>query len=216
MSNVFPQIKIKKSNVDDLIKVKRLKKDLKTLKKDILSYIPSDFNEDKLNRIRIRIYRFPRREACNEFFIMDGRKKYVCVNSSLINRRYYTTLLYTLHGISHSFCHLKDGIAEEAFCEYVSYSILNEFLKNKGKKFSRKIIRGAMNFSPTDYNKFYRAARKLEKRKKGIMSKINVQSKNRKISKKKQRKIFFKLTKMKQFEDDETEIPELERGFKKV
>jgi len=217
MTGVFPQIKIKSKDMVDLNRAKQLKKDLKTLKKDILSYTPSDFNIGKLNRLRIRVFKFSKREGCNEFFIMDGNKKYVCLNSSLLNRRYYAALLHTLHGISHSFCHLKDDIAEEAFCEYVSYSILKEFLKNKGKKFRRKIICGIMRISPKNYNKYYRAARKLEKKSEGIMLKMNSQSKNRKISKKEQRKIFYKLTKVNRLEDDDSlDMSELERGFRKV
>jgi len=217
MIGVFPQIKIKSKDVDDLNRVKRLKKDLKTLKNDILSYAPSNFNSGKLNRLRIRIFKFSRIEGCNEFFIIDGNKKYVCLNSSLLNRRYYTAVLHVLHGIAHSYCHLKDDIAEEAFCEYVSYSILKEFLENKGKKFCRKIIRGVMKSSPKNYNKYYRAARKLDKKNKGIMLKMNSQSKNRKITKKEQRKLFYKLTKLSQLDDDSSsDVPELEKGFRKV
>ena len=215
--DVFPQIKIKSKDVVDFSNVKRLKKDLKTLKNDILSYTPSNFNTRKLNKLRIRIFKFSRREGCNEFFIIDWNKKYVCLNSSLLNRRYHAALLHTLHGIAHSFCYLKDEIAEEAFCEYVSYSILKEFLKNKGKRFRRKIIRGIMRKSPKNYNKYYRAARKLEKKNEGTMLRMNSQSKNRKISKKEQRKLFYKLTRLSQIDDDDSsDIPELERGFRRV
>jgi len=215
--NVFPQIKIKSKDVVDLSRVRRLNKDLRTLRKDILSYSPSDFNSGKLNRLRIRIFNFSRKEKCNEFFIIDGNKKYVCLNSSLLNGRYYAALLHTLHGIAHSFCHLKDEIGEEAFCEYVSFSILKEFLKDRGKRFRRKIIRGVMKKSPKNYNKYYRAARKLEKKSEGVMLSMNSQSKNRKISKKKQRKLFYKLTRVSQIEDDESsDIPELEKDFRKV
>jgi hypothetical protein len=215
--NAFPQIKFKSKDIIDLNRVKRLKNDLKSLKSDILSYVPSDFNSGKLNRLRFRIFKFSRKEGCNEFFIINWNRKYVCLNSCMLNRRYYAALLHTLHGIAHSFSHLKDEIAEEAFCEYVSYSVLNEFLKNKGKRFRRKIIREIMKKSPKNYNKYYRAARKLEKKKEGIMLKMNNQSKNRKISKKKQKKLFYKLTKVSKLEDnDSSDILELERGFKKV
>jgi len=216
MVDAFPQIKIKSKDVVDLNRVKKLKNDLRTLKKDIISYIPSDFNYGKLKRLRIRIFKFSRQEKCNEFFIINWNRKYVCLNSCLLNRRYHAALLHTLHGIAHSFSHLKDDIGEEAFCEYVSYSILQEFLKKKGNRFRRKIIRGIMKKSPKDYNKYYRAARKLEKKKEGIMLKMNNQSKNRKISKKKQRKLFYKLTKLSQIEDDSSDIPELEKGFRKI
>ena len=217
MFGVFPQIKIKSKDLIDFSRVKQLKKDLKTLKNGILSYTPSDFNSSKLNRLRIRIFKFSRKEGCNEFFIIDWNRRYVCLNSSLLNRNYHAALLHTLHGIAHTFCHLKDEIGEEAFCEYVSYSILKEFLKNKGKKFRRRIIQGIMKKSPKNYNKYYRAARKLEKKREGTMLRMNNQSKNRKISKKEQRKLFYKLTRLSQIEDDDSsDIPELERGFRKV
>ena len=216
MVNVFPQIKIKSKDVIDLSRVKKLRADLKLLKNDILSYAPSDYNSGKLNRLRFRIFKFSRKERCNEFFIIDRNRKYVCLNSCMLNRRYHAALLHTLHGITHSFSHLKDEIGEEAFCEYVSYSILKEFLKDK-KGFRRKIIREIMKKSPKNYNKYYRAARKLEKKNEGTMLKMNSQSKNRKISKKKQRKLFYKLTRVSQIEDyDSGNIPELERGFRKV
>ena len=215
--NRFPQIKIKSKDAVDLDRVKRLKNDLRVLKKDILSYAPSDFNFGKFKRLRIRVFKFSRGEGCNEFFIIDGNRKYVCLNSSMLNRRYHAALLHTLHGVAHSFCYLKDGIAEEAFCEYVSYSILKEFLKNKGRKFSRKIICGIMKKSLKNYNKYYRAARKLEKKSEGIMLRMNIQSKNRKISKKKQRKLFYKLTRVSRIEEDDIiDMPELERGFRKI
>jgi len=217
MINVFPQIKVKSNDEIDLSRVKWLKKDLKILKKNILSYAPRNFNSGNLDRLRIRIFKFSRMERCNEFFAIDGNKKYVCLNSCMLNRRYYSALGHTLHGIVHSFCHLKDDIAEEAFCEYVSYSILKEFLDKKGKKFCRKIVRGIMGESPKNYNKYYRATRKLEKKKEGIILKMNSQSKNRKISKKEQRKIFYKLTRLREIEDDGSpDIPELERGFRKA
>jgi len=217
MINTFPQIKIKSKDVIDLSRVKQLRKDLRTLKGGILSYSPSDFNSGKLNRLRFRIFKFSGKERCNEFFTIDWNKKYVCLNSCMLNRRYHAALLHTLHGIAHSFCHLKDEIGEEAFCEYVSYSILKEFLEKKGKRFRRKIIRGIMKKSPKNYNKYYRAARKLEKKNEGVMLKMNNLSKNRKISKKKQRKLFYKLTRVSQIEDyDSGDIPEFERGFRKV
>ncbi len=213
--NEFPQIKIKSKDVIDLNRVKRLKKDLRKLRGDILEYSPSDFNSGKLSRLRFRIFKFSRKERCNEFFTIDWNRKYVCLNSCMLNRRYHAALLHTLHGIVHSYCHLKDEIGEEAFCEFVSYSILKEFLKNK-KRFRRRIIRGIMKKSPKNYNKYYRAARKLEKKTEGAILRMNNQSKNRKLSKKKQKKLFFKLTRVKQIEDDLIDTPELERGFRKV
>lgn len=74
-----------------------------------------------------------------------------------------------------------------------------------------------MEKSPKNYNKYYRAARKLEKKSEDTMLKMNRRAKNRKISKKEQRKLFYKLTRLSQIEDDDSsDIPELERGFRKV
>jgi hypothetical protein len=217
MNDGFPQIKIKSKDIIDENRVKRLRKDLKKVKKDVLSYTSSNYNSDKLNRLRFRIFKFSKKETCNEFFTIDGNKKYVCLNSSLINRSYYAALFYTLHGIAHSFCYLKDEIAEEAFCEYVSYSIMKDFLKPKGKKFRQRIVRGVMRKSPKNYNKYYRAARKLEKKRPGIMLKINNESRTRKFSKKDQKKLFYKLTKVRGVEDEDLNyLPELERGFRKI
>jgi len=215
---IFPQIKIKPKDISDIGRVRRLKGDLRKLKWSILFHAPSNFNYAKLSRLRIRIFRFSRMENCNEFFTIDGNKKYVCLNSTLFNKRYYESLLYILHGISHSFCHLRDEMVEEAFCEFVSYSIIESFLENKGKLFARKIIRNAMHNSPHKYNVFYMAAKRLERRKRGIMLDLNSKAKNRKISKKKQRRIFYRLVKMKKFGEDgfSDEIPELEKGFRKI
>lgn len=74
-----------------------------------------------------------------------------------------------------------------------------------------------MKKSPENYNKYYRAARKLEKKSEDTMLKMNRRAKNRKISKKEQRKLFYKLTRLSQIEDDDSsDIPELERGFRKI
>ena len=74
-----------------------------------------------------------------------------------------------------------------------------------------------MKKSPKNYNKYYRAARKLEKKNAGIMLRMNNQSRYRKISKKKQKKLFYKLTRVKQLgQGDLSDVPELERGFRKV
>ena len=72
MYNTFPQIKFKSKDIIDVNKPRRLKNDLKKLKKEILSYTPSDFNVGKLNRLRIRIFKFSKNENCNEFFIING------------------------------------------------------------------------------------------------------------------------------------------------
>lgn len=214
----FPEIRVMAKDLDGLERARRLKHDLMESKEDIMAYAPSDFNYGKLNRLRIRIFKFSRKEGCNEFFTPVGNKKYVCLNACMLNRKYHAAILYMLHGIGHSFCHLRDEVAEEAFCELVSYSVLNKFLGNRGKEFSRRIIRGIMNKSPSNYNIYYRAARKLEKKKPGIMKKLNERAKNRKISKKKVRKIFYRLMKFRKLEKDGEydKIPELERGFRKI
>lgn len=213
----FPQIKFKSRDVIDFHRVKHLESDLKKLKKSILSYAPSNFNSGKLNRLRIRIFKFSKKNNCEEFFIINGNKKYICLNAFLLNSRYYTALQYLLHGIAHSFSCLKEEIAEEAFCEFVSYSLLRKLIKNKSRRFSRRIIRSIMKKSQKDYNKYYRAARKLERKKEGTMLRLNQDAKNRKISKKKQKKIFRKFIKTVNIDNNDSwEIPELEKAFRKI
>lgn len=211
----FPQIKIKNANLE---RSKKLKQDLLDMKELILKNSPSDFNINKLNRIRIRIFKFQKGENCNEYFLKYMNKKYVCLNSSLLERRYYASLQHILHGIAHSFCHLRDDIGEEVFCEVISYSILNEFLKSKGKKFSRRIIKSIMKVSPKHYNSLFRVGRKLEEREEKILLKLNSKAKNRKISKKKEKELFRKLLKSKkQLKEEFIEnIPELERRFRRI
>ena len=211
----FPQISIKNT---DIKRAKKLKSDLSILKKSILNFTPRNYSQRRFNTIRIRIFPFSRKENCDEFYIMQKNKKYLCLNSSLLSRRYYSALQYALHGIAHSFCFLKHDISEEVFCEYVSYSILTEFLKNKGEKFKRRIIKSTMKVSSKEYNNYYRAARKLEKKKKEFLKKLNSRAKSRKLSKKKEKRVFSRLLKMRRIDDnDPTDNSiELERGFRKI
>lgn len=219
MNQEFPQIKVKSGDVINIERVRRLRKDLRSLDRDILLYAPSNFNYKKLRRLRIRIFRFPRKEECGELFIINGNRRYVCLDASMVNNPcYYSSLQYMLHGIAHSFCFLKDDVAEETFCEFVSYQILNMMLARKGKRFSRKIINSLRNCSTTEYNNFLRAANRLEKKHNGIIVKLNNMAKNRKISKKKQKRIFYKLLKIGKpsYDGDPNDVPELERGFRKI
>jgi hypothetical protein len=215
----FPQIKVRSKDVKNMDKVRRLRKDLMSLKKDILFYTPSNFGADKLSRLRIRIFRISRTENCGELFIYNGNRRYVCLNSNLVNSAgYYTALQHVIHGIAHSFCYIQDDIAEEIFCEYVSYEILQRLLEKRGKRFAKRIMKNMLSESHNDYNDYYRAAKKLEKTRRGKMVQLNVWAKNRKISKKNQRKILYKLLKVRKYRDDETSdnLPELETGFRKV
>lgn len=211
----FPQISVKDT---DKNRAKKLKADLSILKKSILSFAPKNYSPRRLNTLRIRIFPFSRKENCDEFHVMQKNKKYLCLNSCLLSRRYYSALQYILHGVAHSFCFLRHDISEEVFCEYVSYSILNEFLKNKGEKFKRRIIKSAMKASTKEYNNYVRAARKLEKKKKGFLKKLNSKAKSRRLSKKKEKRVFSKLLKMRRVDekDDIFNISELEKGFRKV
>jgi len=212
---MFPQISIKNT---DLNRAKRLKTDLSSLKKIIHNFIPRNYLFKRLNTLRIRIFPFSKKENCNEFYIRQKNKKYLCLNSCLLSRRYYSALQYTLHGIAHSFCFLRHDISEEVFCEYVSYSILNEFLKDKGEKFRRRIIRSIMKISGRDYNNYYRAARKLDKKKKGFLKKLNSKAKNKKLSKRKEKRVFSRLLKMRRIDDNDLtdNSLELEKGFRKL
>ena len=211
----FPQISIKDT---DKTRAKRLKNDLFLLKSSITEFMPRNYSKDRLDTIRIRIFPFSRRENCDEFYLIQNNKKYICLNSCLVSRRYYSALQYILHGIAHSFCFLKHDISEELFCEYVSYSILNEFLKGKGMKFKRRIMKSVMKVSTKEYNNLFRAARKLEKKNKGFLKKLNSKAKSRKLSKRKEKQVFSRLLKMRRIDekDDNFKMLELEKGFKKI
>ena len=212
---IYSQIKIKDV---EITRPKQLKKDLLELKNPLLRFIPKNYNPRRLNTLRIRIFPFPLNENCNEYFSKKKNRKYVCLNARLLSRNYYASLQYVLHGIAHSFCFLKHDISEEVFCEFISYSILREFLKKKGEKFSRRIIKNVMNASPRQYNVYYRAGRKLDEKEKNILLKLNSRAKNRKLSKKREKLVFSRLLKLKKInENDKFDVvPELEKGFRKV
>jgi len=211
----FPQISVKNT---DMNRTKKLKADLSLLKKLILNFTPRNYSSRRFNTLRIRIFPFSRKENCDEFYIIQKNKKYLCLNSHLLSRRYYSALQYALHGIAHSFCFLRHDISEEVFCEYVSYSILNEFLKKKGEKFKRRIIKSVMKVSTKEYNNYYRAARKLEKKRKGFLKKLNSKAKSRKLSKRKEKRVFSRLLKMRKIDDNDSvgNSIELEKGFRKL
>lgn len=211
----YPEIKIKDV---DVTRPKQLKKDLLSLKEPLLDFTPKNYNTQRLNTVRIRVFPFPRKESCNEYFFTKKNKKYICLDARLMSRNYYAALQYALHGIAHSFCFLKNDISEEVFCEFVSYSILREFLKKKGERFSRRIIKSVMNASPREYNVYFRTGRKLDEKKKRILLKLNSKAKNKKLSKKKEKLVFSRLLKLKKIneEDSFNNAPELEKGFKKV
>ncbi len=211
---MIPDIAIKNT---DIALARRLKDDLGVVGKLLLNYTPSDFSSRKLKKLRIRIFKFPKNEDCNEFFFTYGKKKYVCVNACLLSRRYYTAFQHVLHGMAHSFCHLKDSIGEEVFAEYVSYSAILEHLENRGKKFVRRIIKSIMKASTKEYNIFFRIARRLEKKERGYLLKLNSKAKNRKISKKKQTLMFSRYTKSRNLNNEsDSTIYELEKGFRKI
>jgi hypothetical protein len=211
----FPQMSIKNTDIE---RAEKLKKDLSILKNSILDFTPRNFSSRRFDTIRIRIFPFPRKENCDEFYIKKGNKKYLCLNSCLLSRRYYSALQYTIHGIAHSFCFLRHDISEEVFCEYVSYSILKEFLKNKGEKFKRRIIKSVMKVSTKEYNNYFRAARKLEKKNKESLKKLNSEAKSRKLSKRKEKRVFSRLLKMRRIDDNDLvdNSIELEKGFRKI
>jgi len=209
---MFPDIKIKDT---DIFLARKLKKDLKWLKSSIMEFSPPDFNIGKLNRLRIRIFKFPKSENCSEFFFIHQNKKYVCLNSSLLHKRYYTGLQYLIHGIAHSFSHFKEEIADEVFCEFVSYSVLKRFLEVKGEKYSRRILKSVMNQSSKQHNSLYRVGRRLEKIEANHLLKLNSRIKNNGIPEK---NILSRLLKSKKTmeKDNFEKIPELEKGFRKA
>lgn len=214
-SRKFPRIKFE--DCDSKL-INKLKDDLLEVQKSILSYSPSDFNKGKLDRIRIRVLKFSKKETCNEFFVILGNKKYVCLNSSLLKKRYYAGLQHVLHGIAHHFCNFTNEISSEVFCEFVSYSIVEELIKDYNKYSQKKIIGSIMKVSSKDYNSYYKIGKKLNKKDKGLLIKLNKKVKDNKIRKKKEKKLFSKLlkSKIKKYDYVVKKLPELEDGFKIV
>lgn len=212
---MFSDIKVK-GNVD-LDKARQLQSTLAILQPKFSSFMPKSFNPSGISKAKIRIYPFPKSEDCNEYYTVKNRIRYICLNSHLLERRYYSSLQYLLHGISHSFCFLKDDIAQEVFCEFVSYKILNEFLKSRGENLRRKIVRSVMKISPKDYNSYYRVGRKLDEKKRNFLLKLNAKAKSKKLSKRKERKIFYKLLKQVKTDDSKKQkLPDLEKKFKAI
>lgn len=221
MKPEFPQIKVMSKDIKDIDRVRRLRRDLRSLKNEILLYAPSNFDADKLSRLRLRIFRLPSSEDCGELFLFTGNRRYICLNSYLVNGgSYYRSMQYLLHGIAHSFCYLQDEIAGELFCEYVSYNILQRLLERRGKKFSRMVMKWLINGNEAnkEYTDYYKAAKKLERRKPGVMMRFNTWAKNRKMFRKKQRRMLYKLLKVSRYDAhvDAENFPEMERGFRKI
>jgi len=82
---------------------------------------------------------------------------------------------------------IREGLNTE-FCEehadYVAYSVL------------RRINKSVMRVSTKEYNHYSRAARKLEKKRKGFLKKLKSKAKSRKLSKRKEKLVFSRLLKM--------------------
>ncbi|MEM5793316.1 MAG: hypothetical protein QXY45_03080 [Candidatus Aenigmatarchaeota archaeon] len=212
---MFPDIGFKDCDIE---LVRRLKKDLLISKNYLLNYSPSNFTKRRLDKIRIRVFKFPKNEECNEFFLIYKNRKYVCLNSSLLKRRYYAALQHVLHGLTHHFSQFRDDIGDEVFCEFVSYSVLKDLLRERSKRFQDRILRSVMRSSPKEYNTYYRFSRKMDEKNKGFLIKLNNMVKNRKISIKKEKRLFKRVLKTKNKGESFSieNIPELERGFRKV
>lgn len=74
-----------------------------------------------------------------------------------------------------------------------------------------------MRASNKDYNVYFRAAKRISERDPEKLLKLNTKYKNRKISQRHVKKIFYKLVKRKHIDlDDDEKIPELEKGFRKI
>lgn len=171
-----------------------------------------------LRRNRLRIYPFSRKEGANEVFLRYRNKKYVCLNASLLKRRYWASLQYLLHGLAHSFCCLRDGIAEEVFCEYVGYKGVENLLAGKSLEFRRRILRSIARTTHKSYRAYIRAARRLDEREEGFILKLNRRAKGRKLSQAKEKNIIYRALKAsRNFSDEDDDyLPELERGFRKI
>ena len=205
--------------VVDRNKVRQLVTDLDQLKRDILKFAPPSIDLPYLKRNRIRIFPFPRSEEGNEYFIKKGRLRYVCLNAAVLQKRHWAALQFLIHGLAHSFCFLRDEIAEEAFCEWVGYSVVEEYAKRRSENFARKIIKSIMKLSSPAYKALYRAAKKLTERQPDYLIKLNNKAKNRKIKKAVERRIISRALKTKRhrnLEELDTSIPELEKGFRKI
>ncbi len=175
-------------------------------------------SRENLRRNRIRIYHFSRKEGANELFLRYKNKKYVCLNASLLKRRYWASLQYLVHGLAHSFCYLRDGIAEEVFCEYIGYKAVEGLIAGRSLAFKRRILRSIARTTHKSYRAYIRAARRLEEREEGFILKLNRKAKHRKLSQVKEKKIIYRAMKASRSSPDEDDgyMPELERGFRKL
>lgn len=172
-----------------------------------------------LRRNRLRIYPFSRKEGANEIFLRYRNKKYICLNASLLKRRYWASLQYLLHGLAHSFCYLRDGIAEEVFCEYVGYKGVENLLAGKSLGFRRRILRSIVRTTHKSYRAYIRAARRLDEREEGFILKLNRRARVRKLSQIREKKIIYralKASRASQPDEDDGYMPELERGFRRL
>lgn len=200
-------------------RARQLASDLEALRLNILDFAPLNVDSAYLKRNRIRIFEFPRSEEGNEYFIKKGRKRYICLNAAVLKKRYWAALQFLLHGIAHSFCHLRDEIGEEAFCEWVAYSIVKDYAEKKGENFARRIIKSIMRLSSPAYKAFYRAAKRLEEKNPDYLIHLNNKAKNRKIRKSIEKRIISRALKTKHhrnLRELDSKIPELEKGFRKL
>jgi hypothetical protein len=216
LSGRYPSLKYR--DFENKERLVRLKKDLASLKKDILKESPSSFTAKKLKSLRYRVMPFNADESAGELYIMQGRRKYVCIDTKIARKSYYGALQFALHGTAHAFSHFRDPIADEAYCEYISYKILNNHLAKKGERYRRRIMRSIMRLSSPDYNIYLRAARRIEESAPNTLRKMNNKARHRNIVKAKESRIFRKYVKHSSTGDLAKIIVdyELEKGFKTV
>jgi hypothetical protein len=216
LSGNYPRLKAKGFDNDQ--RLFQLQKDLASMKKDLLKECPPSFTAKKLDSINYRVFAFPKTEIAGELYVTQGRKKYVCIDSKIAKRSYYSALQFALHGTVHAFSHFRDPIADEAYCEYLSYKVLSTHLAKKGEKYRRRILRSIMRLSSPDYNMYLRAARRVEESHPGLLRKLNNKARHRNIAKAKERRIFRKYVKHKSTLEGEviTVDYELERGFRTI
>lgn len=200
-------------------RARQLAADLEALKGSILDFAPLNVDSRYLKRTKIRIFPFSRSEEGNEYFIKKGRKRYVCLNANILKKKYWAALQFLIHGIAHSFCHLRDDIGEEAFCEWVAYSVVKNRAQKKGENFSRRILKSIMRLSSPAYKAFYRAAKRLEEKDPNYLIALNNRAKHRKIRKSMEKRIISRALKTKRhrnLKELDASIPKLEKGFRKV
>ena len=196
-------------------RIRRLASHLRQAEPLFKEHFPRNFSLKKLRKNRVRIYHFPKAEKASEIFSWRGNSRYVSLRAGLLSKRYWAGLQYTLHGLAHSFCYLRDGISEEVFCEHVAFSVLKKLLKGYSPKFRRRILKSVLRITSKEYDNYYKAAQRLTRRNPKILVRLNAKALHRRIPIKIEKQIVYRALKGRtsSFEELEEYKINLERGF---